>query len=240
MAWTDNFDDSDLDTDKFGTSVNGATVISEGANYLTIDEGAAAADAGIVYLQNKISLTLDCTYVHRVRCTSIEANKIMTFFGVIYKTTAPVVEANTTWNPRVRIQVYYNDNSNLIYIYYMNDSSVPMYWKGATNEWTTDVEGAVAGWSVNDWAKVEFIVDKDAGTWKIIFYDGSDVKLEETDVVNLTSLLAPRSDLWIWWGDPYTSHYYLDGESDYFSKDEEEVAASSSDAGIVGFAGFNY
>ena len=76
MSWTDDFSDSALDAAKFGTSVAGGATVTEGTDYLTIDEGAATSYAGIVFLQTQLTQAKSEVFTHKVKALNMQAGGV--------------------------------------------------------------------------------------------------------------------------------------------------------------------
>jgi hypothetical protein len=225
MSWNDDFDNASLDATKFGTATAGTASITEANGKVTIDLGTAVADAGIVYLQNKVDQSKAEFFAHRVRVTSITAGTV----GALLRlgnsaTAAPVCEANTVYNPKNRIQVTQAQADGKTYLSYMSSTGTYVYWDQANKTWTVTSTGAYSG-AIGDWYVVQFV--HTTTQWKLVLLDGSGTKtLADTDWVNFSGLQSSYADLWVFWGEIYTSHYALDMESDYFRYgDDAEVVA---------------
>ena len=217
MSWVDDFNDSSLDATKFGTSVAGSGSVTEGTDYLTVATGAAA-DAAIVYLQNKLDQTTSEFFIHKWKATVVPSGMNVYPFEVMQKTTAPAVGAVATINPALRILVNQSGSTGAITIAYFNSSSVFMYWTGSTWSTTNSPLAGVVGTNYI----VLFV--HTAAQWKIVVMTGDGgTELAHTDWVNFSALASPYDQLWVFWGEVYTDVYYGTLVSDWFKFGNEAI-----------------
>lgn len=213
MTWTDDFNDGSLDAAKFGTSVAGGTTVTEGTDYLTVDEGTAASYAGIVYLKTKLDPSKGEVFIHKVKGLNMETGAGISYLlGILNKATAPAVDSNTAFNPNLRFYCY-QLQSGAIYMIYINTAGTAYWWNGTA--WSTTTAPAFVG-SLDTWYVIQLV--HDTSRWKFVLLSGDGAKeLTNTDWVNFSTLKTPITDgLWVFWGDPYTNYYYGDTVSDFF------------------------
>ena len=207
MSWVDQFNDSSLDSGKFGTSVAGAGAVAEGTDYASITMGTATGDAGLIYLQNQIDQSKGESFSYKIRAAS-GVDPFLLY--IVNGASAPVVNTYANVSANERIFIYFHTD-NKFYIIYIDTSGTAHWWTGSA--WSTTQTGITG--VLNQWYVFQFI--HTTTQWKIVILTGDGSReFVHTDWVNLSSLKSSYANLWLAFGDPYTSHYYSNVDVDHF------------------------
>jgi len=201
MSWVDDFDNSSIDTAKFGTDTNGTCTISEGSAYLTINEGGADADAGMVYLKTQPNNSGTEMYLHKVSASNLSSGEYGILLGTCQNASAPSCAALATFEATERTRIR-QDSDGTIHAEYHNAGDT---WTELFNHSGTVGAYYICTLEVKD-SKFRLGLREGAGCREI----------NQSAWTNLSSLKADYDSMWVFWGEPYEDDYYADFESDYF------------------------
>lgn len=193
VTFTDNFNDSSLDTTRFGTITNAGGTVTETTSLALADDGTTWNKIACLYLKAEVSLSTARTYRARIVNTSAtEGCNQMTLYGC--SGTAPTYSdfsnidhwiIATTWRgSTASVSTYYNTGT----------------WAGTAMTGQTNL-GSMSSSNYYDYI-IE--VAQNAGTWQIraTIKNNSGTVLSQTSWVNCSSLRS-ESHYFIVIGRPY-------------------------------------
>lgn len=201
-AWGDDFDDSSLDTDNFGTSVNSDGVITETTS-LSIDSPDSIDDAAILYYKTVLNprATKNWGLSYKFKCQDLASGTFL-FLELWQGAGTPVVTDSTTWASG-RIALIAQGSTGQIRFLYLNTSSTAIYWNGTI--WTTTPSDAYSGSLGTDYvAKL-----RNDGT-KLYFelWNSGESSLLASAETPWSDVKAESGNLYSLAGEPYTNTYY--------------------------------
>jgi hypothetical protein len=191
---SDNFDNSSLDTNSFGTSLAGDGSITETTS-LAINT-PAANDAAIIYYKNILNprATRNWTVKWKMHAVSMGTSGQI-FFCLYQDADVPSVGAATVLGTKVFAYMTQNVNGTMNFHYY-NTGGTRYFYNGSS--WTTSASNAYTG-TVGTTYVLSFQVN---GTNLIFTVKNSDESSTlKTASIALTSLLAESGNLYAVCGD---------------------------------------
>jgi VCBS repeat-containing protein len=206
----DNFDDGTL-TDTLTPSWAGAATVAETGGELVIDMGTNSGDAAIV--STPIDASKRFVLRHKVMYIgSTGTVDDLNIAAIVQNATQPVVTVNMTFNPTFRVY-FYQDRTGSFIMQYIDSSRIAHRWNGSS--WQTS---SPAPWAYNGSIGTYYIAEivSDGNQFYQVLRDGNGNVLTQTTPVLWDQVLDDGNPLWLVWGEPYTSHYWLDAKSDFF------------------------
>jgi len=224
----DDFSDGSLTSDLHPSS-NGGVTITEIGGELRIEMGTSVSDASIVSTQLPTDRAF--TLRHKIRRASSSEDTLYVA-TIVQNPTQPVVTVNTAFNPTIRIYFYeqLSAGSAQFSMQYRNSSDTRYRWNGSS--WVTSSTMAYTGGTANAYYIAEIVSDGDE--FALVLRDDSEALLTQTTPIAWADVLSPNNSLWVLWGEPYTSHYYLDARSDFFCLRDYVSPEPSTTLGVEG------
>ncbi len=247
MSYVHHFTGSALDTALWTAITAGTGTVTVGNGYVECNK-AANTDGAAVYLNQQIDKTKN-----QVFAWAINQTNAVNFGGptIIEKSTAPVCENNTAFDPRVRMKMTFSTQSTVLglAINYYNSAHTLQYWNPSSNVWqTTGVNAAVAYEVGNYWTgfletdatlgwRMGILANGITGATWSFGQQGGNVRLVTlTDWVSWASLEATTS-LWLVFGMNVTISVapvwrmewfrYADGARDYVMCNQKSAASGN-------------
>lgn len=209
MSWTEDFNGT-LDPAKFGTSVAGDGAVAVSGGTLNITMGAAAGNAGIVYLKAAIVSYSNYSFALRQKIDGTISGFIPLFD--LHNGT-PVVSDNGTVNPALRVYCQYN--GGLLYVMYRDAGGTLQYWNQSTQTWQAAAAASVSI-IVSSYIDICFIVFNGKFNFDIRVGGNTQSIIQSTPVA-FTDLNA-YTTLYAFWGEIYNNFYYATSMKTEFVK----------------------
>ena len=198
VTFTDNFDNSSLDTTRFGTITNSSGTVTETTSLALGDDGVTSNKVACLYLKAEVSLSTARTYRARIVNTgAAEGCNQMTLYGV--SGSAPAYSDLSTIDHWI-ITTCWRGSTASVCTYYNTGT-----WTGASMTGQTNL-GSMSSSNYYDHI-IE--VANNGGTWQIraTIKNNAGTTLSQTSWVNCSSLRS-ESHYFIVIGRPYSGETY--------------------------------
>jgi hypothetical protein len=204
----DDFNDGTLASGLITSTAGGATIVESGGE-LRINMGTTAAYAAIVTTQ--IDASRQFALRHRVRYDTGLSSSDMNMASIVQTDTQPVVMVNTPWNASRRL-LFYQKQSGVFSMSYIDPGGTGHYWNGS--QWVLAVSWAYTGTLGTTYYIAEIV--SDGSQFTMTLRDAGGALITQTTPVPWSQVLNNGTQLWLFWGEPYTSHYWVNARSDFF------------------------
>ena len=198
VTFTDNFDNSSLDTARFGTITNAGGTVTETTSLALGDDGTTSNKIACVYLKAEVSLATAQTYRARVVNTAgTDALNQLTLFGT--SGSAPVYADLSDINKWI-VSLVHRPGGSGVSIYYNTGTWAGTAMPGQTN---------LSSMSTSNYYDYILEVKQNTGVWQVqaTIKNNSGTTISQSNWVNASSL-ASYSKYWLIVGRPYQDGAY--------------------------------
>jgi hypothetical protein len=165
----------------------------------------ALADAAMIHDNTKIEKDTYqrdrvVRYLTRGVARNVGATQYAMYFGIITKTTAPVVEATAAFDARIILRVYYNPVAGGVVIEYRDDAGNIFTWNGAA--WAA---GTAVAHATGIAAVFQVVYEHNDTGWVVSLFNtnGTTLLTQTTMVPWTTWVTKDTNSLWALYGCPY-------------------------------------